>query len=77
MTTTRFERITVDPNVMGGKPCIRGLRLPVSRLLGLLAAGEEPEAIIDDYPFLEPEDIRAALAYAAALAEEEVIEFAR
>jgi uncharacterized protein (DUF433 family) len=77
MTTTRFERITVDPNVMGGKPCIRGLRLPVSRLLGLLAAGEEPEAIIDDYPFLEPEDIRAALAYAAALAEEEVIESAR
>lgn len=77
MTTTRFERITVDPNVMGGKPCIRGLRFPVSRLLGLLAAGEEPEAIIDDYPFLEPEDIRAALAYAAALAEEEVVEFAR
>lgn len=76
MTTTRFERITVDPNVMGGKPCIRGLRFPVSRLLGLLAAGEEPEAIIDDYPFLEPEDIRAALAYAAALAEEEVVEFA-
>jgi uncharacterized protein (DUF433 family) len=77
MTTTRFERITVDPKVMGGKPCIRGLRFPVSRLLGLLAAGEEPEAILEDYPFLEPEDIRAALAYAAALAEEEVVEFAQ
>ncbi len=77
MATTRFERITVDPNVMGGRPCIRGLRFPVSRLLGLLAAGQEPEAILEEYPFLEPGDIQAALAYAAALAEEEVVEFAR
>ncbi len=77
MTTTRFERITVDPAIMGGKPCIRGLRFPVSRLLGLLAAGEKPEAILQEYPFLEPDDVRAALAYAAALAEEEVVEFAR
>jgi uncharacterized protein (DUF433 family) len=77
MATTRFERITVDPHVMGGRPCIRGLRFPVSRLLGLLAAGQEPEAILEEYPFLEPEDIQAALAYAAALAEEEVVEFAR
>ena len=72
----RFERITVDPEVMGGKPCIRGLRFPVSRLLGLLAAGLDEQAILSQYPFLEAEDIKAALAYAAALAEEEVVEFA-
>jgi uncharacterized protein (DUF433 family) len=77
MPTTRFERITVDPNVMGGKPCIRGLRFPVSRLLGLLAAGEDAQSILAQYPYLEPEDIQEALAYAAALAEEEVVEFAR
>jgi len=71
MPTTRFQRITVDPKVMGGKPCIRGLRFPISRLLGLLAAGQA------EYPYLEREDIQAALAYAAALAEEEVVEFAR
>ncbi len=77
MPATRFERITVDPAVMGGKPCIRGLRFPVSRLLGLLAAGEDEDAILRDYPYLEPEDIRAALGYAAALAEEEVVELRR
>ena len=74
---TRFERITVDPEVMGGKPCIRGLRFPVSRLLGLLAAGQGEREILADYPYLEPEDIRAVLAYAASLAEEEIVEFAR
>ena len=77
MPTTRFERITVNPDVMGGKPCIRGLRFPVSRLLGLLAAGQDADAILAEYPYLEPEDIKEALAYAAALAEEEVVEFAR
>ncbi len=49
----RFERITIDPNVCTGKPCIRGLRFPVSRLLGLLASGETREAILDAYPTLE------------------------
>jgi uncharacterized protein (DUF433 family) len=77
MPTTRFQRITVDPKVMGGKPCIRGLRFPISRLLGLLAAGQDEQAILAEYPYLEREDIQAALAYAAALAEEEVVEFAR
>ncbi len=72
-----LERITVDPNVCGGKPCIRGLRFPVSRLLGLLAAGETPEAIRASYPYLEQGDIQAALQYAAYLADEQVIEFAR
>jgi uncharacterized protein (DUF433 family) len=52
---------------MGGKPCIRGLRFPVSRLLGLLAAGKDEQEILAEYPYLEREDIQAALAYAAAL----------
>lgn len=77
MPATRFERITSDPEVMGGKPCIRGLRFPVSRLLGLLAAGREAQSILAEYPYLEADDIQAALAYAAALAEEEVVELAR
>jgi len=77
MTSTRFERITVDPEVMNGKPCIRGLRFPVSRLLGLLAAGQDEHSILAEYPFLEAEDVKAALSYAAALAEEEVVELAR
>ncbi len=73
----KFERITVDPNICTGKPCIRGLRFPVSRLLGLLAAGETKEAILKAYPYLEAEDIDEALRYAAYLAEEETVEFAR
>lgn len=73
----RFERITVDPNVCTGKPCIRGLRFPVSRLLGLLAAGETKQSVLREYPYLEPEDIDEALRYAAYLAEEETVEFAR
>jgi uncharacterized protein (DUF433 family) len=71
-----FERITLNPEVCGGKPTIRGLRFPVSRLLGLLAAGETPEAILQAYPYLEPGDIREALNYAAFMADEQVIEFA-
>lgn len=61
----KFERITVDPSVCTGKPCIRGLRFPVSRLLGLLAAGETTEAILAAYPYLQAEDIHEALRYAA------------
>jgi len=68
-----YERITIEPGKMGGKPCIRGLRFPVSRLLGLLAAGATREAILSDYPYLEPEDIDAALRYAADLADDETI----
>jgi len=75
--TMKFERITVDPNVCTGKPCIRRLRFPVSRLLGLLAAGETKETILKAYPYLEAEDIDEALRYAAYLTEEEVVEFAR
>ncbi|HHT9155492.1 MAG TPA: DUF433 domain-containing protein [Candidatus Tripitaka sp. YC43] len=73
----KFERITIDPNICTGKPCIRGLRFPVSRLLGLLASGETKETIIKTYPYLEAKDIEEALRYAAYLAEEETIEFAR
>ena len=73
----RFERITVDPAVATGKPCIRNLRFPVSRLLGLLAAGETKESILRAYPYLEPPDIDAALRYAASLAEDETIELNR
>ena len=73
----KFERITVDPNVCTGKPCIRGLRFPVSRLLGLLAAGETKETILRAYPYLEAADIEEVLRYAASLAEDETVEWAR
>jgi len=72
-----FERITVDPSVCTGKPCIRGLRFPVSRLLGLLASGETKETILKAYPYLQPEDIQEVLRYAACLAEDETTEFWR
>lgn len=70
-----LKRITIDPAVCMGKPCIRGLRFPVSRLLGLLASGETVESILTSYPYLEQEDIAAALQYAALMADEQVIEF--
>jgi uncharacterized protein (DUF433 family) len=61
----KFSRITHDPAVMGGKPCIRGLRITVGTILGLLAAGESRERILQAYPHLEPPDLDEALAYAA------------
>jgi uncharacterized protein (DUF433 family) len=67
----KLTRITVDPNVCTGKPCIRGLRFPVARLLGLLAVGETKDEIIAQYPYLEPEDIDEALQCAASFAEDE------
>lgn len=73
----KLERITVDPNVCTGKPCIRGLRFPVSRLLGLLASGETKETILRAYPYLQVQDIEEALRYAAYLAEEETVELSR
>ena len=72
-----FDRIKASPGIATGKPCIRDLRFPVSRLLGLLAAGETRDSILRAYPYLESEDIDAALRYAAVLAEAEVVEFAR
>ena len=59
------ERITIDPAVCGGRPCIRGMRIRVSDILEMLAAGATPDVILADYPYLEDEDIRAALEYAA------------
>jgi uncharacterized protein (DUF433 family) len=73
----KLTRITVDPRVCTGKPCIRGLRFPVARLLGLLAAGETRDQILTGYPYIEPEDIDEALRYAALLAEDETVEMTR
>jgi uncharacterized protein (DUF433 family) len=61
----KFTRITHDPAVMGGKPCIRGMRVTVGTILGLLATGESRERILEAYPYLEPPDLDEALAYAA------------
>lgn len=72
----RFERITLNPAVATGKACIRDLRFPVSRLLGLLAAGESRESVLKAYPYLEAADIDEALRYAAFLAEDETVELA-
>jgi uncharacterized protein (DUF433 family) len=65
-----LPRITLDPAVMGGKAWIRGLRVTVSMIVGLLAAGRGREEILKAYPYLEPEDIDQALAYAAWRVEE-------
>jgi uncharacterized protein (DUF433 family) len=72
----KLERITIDPNICGGKPIIRGLRFPVSRLLGLLASGEDRASILAAYPYLEDGDIDEALRYAALLADDETVEYA-
>ena len=67
--TTLFERITIDPQICHGKPCIRGLRYPVETILEWLAAGMSPTQIVQDYEDLTEADIRSALAYASALAK--------
>ncbi len=66
----RFDRITLDPAMMGGKPCIRGQRVTVGMVLGLLAANRSPREILKTYPYLEAEDIDQCLAYAAWRMEE-------
>jgi uncharacterized protein (DUF433 family) len=66
----QLNRITFDPNVMGGKPCIRGMRVTVGTLVGLIAAGYSVERILQAYPYLEFDDIRQALSYAAWRTEE-------
>jgi uncharacterized protein (DUF433 family) len=69
----KLERITIDPAVMGGKPCIRGLRVTVGSIVGLVAAGKTREEILRLYPYLEAPDIEQALAYAAwRVGEQEV-----
>jgi uncharacterized protein (DUF433 family) len=65
-----LDRITFDPNVMGGRACIRGMRVTAGMIVGLLAEGRATEEILDAYPYLEEEDIRQALAYSAWRASE-------
>ena len=65
-----LERITHDPEVMGGRPCIRGMRVTVGTVVGLLGAGHTAEEILKAYPYLEPDDLQAALTYAALRSEE-------
>ena len=71
-----FPRITLDPSVMGGKACIRGLRVTVGTVVGLLASGRSRDEILKAYPYLEAEDIDQALAYAAWRLEEREVELA-
>jgi uncharacterized protein (DUF433 family) len=70
---TAFERITFEPGKMGGRACIRGLRITVGLIVSLIAEGASWEEILTDYPDLEREDIRQALAYAAWLNREEIV----
>jgi uncharacterized protein (DUF433 family) len=67
-----LERVTVDPNVCAGKPCIKGTRIYIAIILDALAEGLTPDEVIDHYPHLEIDDIKAALAYAAELARENI-----
>ncbi|HIJ38433.1 MAG TPA: DUF433 domain-containing protein [Rhodospirillaceae bacterium] len=71
-----MSRITFDPDQCGGRPCIRGMRIRVKDVLDLLAAGESEEAILADYPYLQIEDIRACLAFAAAEIDHPVVQAA-
>jgi uncharacterized protein (DUF433 family) len=71
-----FSRITFDPTIMGGKPCIRGLRVTVGMIVGLLAAGRSREEILRAYPYLEPGDIDDSLSYAAWRVEEREVPLA-
>jgi uncharacterized protein (DUF433 family) len=65
-----LARITHDPAVMGGRPCLRGMRVTVGTIVGLLGAGRSADEILREYPYLEKDDIQAALAYAAWRSEE-------
>jgi uncharacterized protein (DUF433 family) len=67
-----YERISIDPGRMAGLPCIRDTRVTVSAVLGQLAAGRSVEQVLEDYPYLEQEDILAALEFAAAMQEREL-----
>ena len=69
-----LERITVNPHIFGGKPIIRGRRLAVEHVLGMLAVGDSRETILEGYPWLEPEDIQACLLYAYRLVGHERVE---
>jgi uncharacterized protein (DUF433 family) len=68
-----LKRITIDPNRMHGRPCIRGLRVTVADILGLMSAGQSRETILEEYPYLEGTDIDAVLAFAARQADHPII----
>jgi uncharacterized protein (DUF433 family) len=68
-----LDRITVEPDKCGGRPCIRGMRIRVTDILGMLADGTTDQEILKDFPYLESEDIKAALAYAARQADHAVL----
>lgn len=67
-----FDRITFDPKLLGGRACIRGMRISVGQIVNLIANGMKREEVLREYPLLEAEDIRQSLQYAASLANEEV-----
>ncbi|MCW3133161.1 MAG: DUF433 domain-containing protein [Methanophagales archaeon] len=69
----KLDRITMNPEVMGGQPCIRGLRIPVSLIIRLIAAGRTNKEILEDYPELEEEDVKQSLEYAAWTVSERVL----
>jgi len=71
-----LERITMEANKCGGRPCIRGLRVRVTDILGMLAEGATESEILADFPYLEPDDIKAALAYAARQSDHAVLQAA-
>jgi uncharacterized protein (DUF433 family) len=71
MVKTQFDRITANPDRLGGKPCIRELRISVGMVVQMVAAGKTIDEILAEYPYLEAEDVKQALAYSAALAENE------
>ena len=73
---TSFSRITQNPAVMGGKPCIRGMRVTVGMIVGQIAAGASIDELLVDYPYIEREDVFEALRYAAWRAEEREVELA-
>ncbi|TLD70345.1 DUF433 domain-containing protein [Phragmitibacter flavus] len=70
MTFPEIDRVTIDPEIMGGKPCIRGMRVTVGMITGLVASGTSFAEILELYPYLEDADVRAALTYATWLTEE-------
>jgi uncharacterized protein (DUF433 family) len=73
LTHPQFKRITINPEVCSGKPCIRGLRFPVSTLLGYLAGGMTFDEVLSEFPFLEKEDILEGLGFAATALEDKFI----
>jgi len=73
MKPSQLDRITIEPGKCGGRPCIRGMRIRVTDIIGLLSAGASHQEIIEDYPFLEENDILAALEYAAVQTDHAIL----